>query len=43
MTDYLSREEDFGMLSISDLLKASDEFHLHLVHEADFVGSVTGT
>jgi hypothetical protein len=42
MTDYLSREDDFGMLSISDLLKARDEFHLHLVHKANVVGTAIG-
>src|SRR5215218_9228282 len=42
MTDYLSRDDDFGMLSISDLLKARDEFHLHLVHKANVVGTAIG-
>lgn len=42
MTDYLSREDDFGMLSITDLLKARDEFHLHLVHKANLVGTAVG-
>ncbi|MET4804006.1 hypothetical protein ABIA96_006610 [Bradyrhizobium sp. LB11.1] len=42
MTDYLSRDDDFGMLSITDLLKARDEFHLHLVHKANVVGTAIG-
>ncbi|WP_439366203.1 hypothetical protein ACNJYD_10095 [Bradyrhizobium sp. DASA03005] len=42
MTDYLSRQDDFGMLSITDLQKARDEFHLHLVHKANVVGTAIG-
>jgi hypothetical protein len=42
MTDYLSRQDEFGMLSIADLLKARDEFHLHLVHKANVVGTAIG-
>ena len=42
MTDYLSREDDSEVLSIVDLLKARDEFHLRLVHKANVVGTGHG-
>ena len=40
--DYLAREDDFSALSIADLLRARDEFHLHLVHKANVVGTAIG-
>lgn len=42
MTDYLEREDDYSALSIADLLKARDEFHLHLLHKANVVGTAVG-
>lgn len=40
--DYLERDDDFSALSIRDLLVARDEFHLHLVHKANVVGTAIG-
>ena len=41
-SDYLNPDQDFAMLSITDLLKARDEFHLHLAHKANVVGTAIG-
>jgi hypothetical protein len=42
MADYLESDDDYSALSISDLLKARDEFHLHLLHKANVVGTAVG-
>ena len=42
MTDDLEHETDYSALSIADLLKARDEFHLHLLHKANVVGIAVG-
>lgn len=42
MRDYLEHEDDYSALSISDLLKARDEFHLHLLHKANVIGTAVG-
>src|SRR4029453_14334305 len=40
--DPLSSDFDFNMLSLEDLLRARDFFHLHLMHKANVVGPVVG-
>jgi hypothetical protein len=40
--DYLGLGSDFSALSIGDLVKARDEFHLHLLHKANVVGTAIG-
>jgi hypothetical protein len=40
--DYLTAHDDFSALSLGDLLRARDEFHLHLVHKANVVGTAIG-
>ncbi len=42
MTDYLDREDNYSALSVADLLKARDEFHLHLLHKANVAGTAVG-
>jgi hypothetical protein len=40
--DYLSSQNDFSSLSLPDLLIARDEFHLHLIHKPNVVGTAVG-
>jgi len=40
--DPLSSDFDFNMLSLEDLLRARDFFHLHLMHKANVVGTAVG-
>ena len=40
--DYFHREDDYSALSIEDLLKARDEFHVHLLHKENVVGTAVG-
>lgn len=40
--NYFDKEDDYSALSIADLLVARDEFHLHLVHKANVVGTAIG-
>lgn len=40
--DYLANNAQFNMLSLPDLLKARDQFHPHLMHKANVVGTAVG-
>ena len=40
--DYLAAEENYSALSIRDLVKARDEFHIHLMHKANVIGTAIG-
>jgi hypothetical protein len=40
--DYLAADDDFNLLSLSDLLAARDQFHLHLIHKPNVVGTAVG-
>jgi len=42
MTDFLSPDKDFNMLSLRDLLEARDLFHIHLMHKANVVATAVG-
>jgi hypothetical protein len=42
MVDYLSPERDFSTLSLIDLLAARDQFHIHLMHKANVIGTGVG-
>jgi hypothetical protein len=40
--DYLSLDDNFSLLSLADLLVARDQFHLHLIHKPNVVGTAVG-
>jgi hypothetical protein len=40
--EYLSTTPRFNTLSLSDLLHARDQFHAHLMHKANVVGTAVG-
>jgi hypothetical protein len=40
--DYFPSEPPFSSLSVLDLLKARDQFHVHLMHKANVVGTAIG-
>ena len=40
--NFITREDDYSALSIEDLLRARNEFHLHLVHKANVIGTAIG-
>lgn len=40
--DYLSADSDFSMLSLRDLLAAREQFHLHLIHKPNVIGTAVG-
>jgi hypothetical protein len=40
--DYLASQPQFNSLSISELLKARDQFHPHLMHKANVIGTAIG-
>ena len=40
--DYLVSDRGFNDLSLSDLLRARDQFHAHLLHKANVVGTAVG-
>ena len=40
--DYLGSQPQFNTLSLPDLLKARDQFHPHLLHKANVVGTAVG-
>src|SRR4051812_36325697 len=40
--EYLASGEKFSSLSLKDLLEARDQFHAHLVHKANVVGTAIG-
>jgi hypothetical protein len=40
--DYLATQPQFNSLSLLDLLKARDQFHPHLMHKANVVGTAIG-
>lgn len=40
--DYFGPGDDFAALSLGDLVKARDEFHLHLLHKANVIGTAIG-
>jgi hypothetical protein len=40
--DYFPSEPPFSSLSILDLLEARDQFHVHLMHKANVVGTAIG-
>jgi hypothetical protein len=42
MVDYLSPERDYSTLSLPDLLAARDQFHVHLMHKANVIGTAVG-
>jgi hypothetical protein len=42
MIDYLSSERDYSTLSLIDLLTARDQFHIHLMHKANVIGTAVG-
>ena len=39
---YFSSEQDFNLLSLPDLLAARDQFHLHLIHKPNVIGTAVG-
>jgi hypothetical protein len=40
--DYLVSDRGFNDLSLADLLRARDQFHAHLLHKANVVGTAIG-
>jgi hypothetical protein len=40
--DYSSLDQDFNLLSLGDLLGARDQFHIHLLHKPNVVGTAVG-
>jgi hypothetical protein len=40
--DYLSLDQDFNLLSLRDLLTARDQFHIHLLHKPNVIGTAVG-
>jgi hypothetical protein len=40
--DFFATQPQFSMLSLIDLLKARDQFHSHLLHKANVVGTAIG-
>ena len=40
--DILSPVVDFNTLSMQDLLRARDQFHPHLMHKANVIGTAVG-
>jgi hypothetical protein len=40
--NYLSPEQDYSVLSLDDLLAARDQFHLHLIHKPNVIGTAVG-
>ena len=42
MIDYLTIDKDFNMLSLNDLLKARDLYHVHLMHKQNVVATAIG-
>lgn len=40
--DYLASQPRFNNLSLTDVLRARDQFHAHLVHKANVVGTAVG-
>ncbi|MDB5408073.1 MAG: hypothetical protein JWL84_2985 [Rhodospirillales bacterium] len=40
--DFLSPDDDFNLLSLHDLLVARDQFHLHLIHKPNVIGTAVG-
>jgi hypothetical protein len=40
--DYLVSDRGFNDLSLADLLRARDQFHAHLIHKANVVGTAVG-
>lgn len=40
--NYLSPDDDFSALSLPDLLAARDQFHLHLLHKPNVIGTAIG-
>lgn len=42
MTDYLSVDKEFNMLSLPDLLEARDFYHVHLMHKANVIATAVG-
>jgi hypothetical protein len=42
MPDMFSIDTDFNQLSLSDLLAARDQFHFHLIHKPNVVGTAVG-
>ena len=40
--DFLSADPQFSSLSLQDLLRARDQFHAHLLHKANVVGTAVG-
>jgi hypothetical protein len=40
--DYLVSDRGFNDLSLGDLLRARDQFHAHLLHKANVVGTAVG-
>jgi hypothetical protein len=42
LMDYLVSDRGFNDLSLADLLRARDQFHAHLLHKANVVGTAVG-
>ncbi|HEV8629030.1 MAG TPA: S1/P1 Nuclease, partial [Thermoanaerobaculia bacterium] len=42
MSDFFTAEPRFNSLSLLDLLRARDQFHAHLLHKANVVGTAIG-
>lgn len=40
--DYIASDNDFSLLSLADLLAARDQFHLHLLHKPNVIGTAVG-
>lgn len=40
--EFLSSDTDFSALSLRDLLVARDQFHLHLIHKPNVIGTAVG-
>jgi hypothetical protein len=40
--DYSATDADFNLLSLRDLLAAREQFHLHLIHKPNVIGTAVG-
>jgi hypothetical protein len=40
--EYSSLDQDFNLLSLRDLLAARDQFHIHLLHKPNVIGTAVG-
>ena len=40
--DHLTSSPEFNSLSLADVLEAREQFHVHLMHKANVVGTAVG-